>query len=244
VSAPPRRAVPSSARALLAVAALLAISAAGGFFLYRLTAPPASTLQAASSSPVGLALTLTPGEERPGQSLRGPAIPDRVPAIALPGLDGKAHTLDDWHGSPLLINFWATWCEPCRREVPLLRALTHERAAQGLQIVGVAIDSHDAVQQFIARLGIDYPVLLGEKDGFAVITAFGMDTVLPFSVFADRSGRIVTLKVGELHRDEADLILDRLQQLDKGRLTLAAAREQISAGVQRLEIDRARHSAS
>ena len=70
--------------------------------------------------------------------------------------------------------------------------------------------------------------------GFEAVAAFGMDPVLPFSAFADRAGRIVTLKVGELHRDEADFILDRMRELDQGRLSLAAAREQIAAGISRL----------
>jgi hypothetical protein len=66
-----------------------------------------------------------------------------------------------------------------------------------------------------------------------------METVLPFSVFADREGRVVTLKIGELHRDEAELILDRIRDLQAGRLTLAAAQDQISAGVRSLRQARA-----
>jgi len=81
---------------------------------------------------------------------------------------------------------------------------------------------------------MDYPVLVGEQGGFEAVAAFGMDPVLPFSAFADRAGRIVTLKVGELHRDEADFILDRMRELGQGRLSLAAAREQIAAGISRL----------
>jgi peroxiredoxin len=239
VSEPPQRPAPFRAGTLVAVVAVLALSAAGGFFLYRLTAPAPSTLRPLSPDVARGAPTPAPPEE-PSK----PATPERVPAIELPGLDGKVHALADWRGRPLLINFWATWCEPCRREVPLLRALKRQRAAEGLQIVGIAIDSPDAVRPFIGRLGIDYPVLLGEKEGLAAITAFGMDTVLPFSVFADPRGRIVTLKVGELHRDEADLILDRLHQLGAGTLTLAAARQQISEGLHRLELTRAAHNAS
>jgi thiol-disulfide isomerase/thioredoxin len=234
VSEPPQRPAPVRTGALLAVLAMLALCAAGGFVLYRLTAPASSTLRPVSPDVAGRKPMTGPPEEPPR-----PAIPETVPPIELPGLDGKVHALADWRGRPLLINFWATWCEPCRREVPLLRALKRDRAAEGLEIVGVAIDSPDAVRQFIGNLGIDYPVLLGEKDGLAAITAFGMDTVLPFSVFADPSGRIVTVKVGELHRDQADLILDRLRQLDAGTLTLAAAREQISEGMRRLELARA-----
>jgi hypothetical protein len=90
------------------------------------------------------------------------------------------------------------------------------------------------VQKFVRELGIDYPVLVGEKGGLEAVSAFGMDTVLPFSVFADAQGRIVTLKIGELHRDEASFILERLSDLRTGRIGLAAAREQIGAEIRRL----------
>jgi thiol-disulfide isomerase/thioredoxin len=161
-----------------------------------------------------------------------------LPELALPGLDGTQHRLTDWKGRPLLVNFWASWCEPCRREIPLLKSLRRERATDRIEIVGIAIDFHDAAQKYARDSGIDYPVLVGEQGGFEAVAAFGMDPVLPFSVFADRTGRIVTLKVGELHRDEADFILDRMRELDQGRLSLAAAREQIAAGISRLNMRR------
>lgn len=86
---------------------------------------------------------------------------------------------------------------------------------------------------------ISYPILLGEKGGLEAATAFGAEMVLPFTVFADSTGRIVTLKIGELHRDEAAFILARLTDLDAGRLTLPAAREQIGEGIRRLAQARA-----
>jgi hypothetical protein len=89
-----------------------------------------------------------------------------------------------------------------------------------------------------------YPLLVGEKGGLEVVNALGMDTVLPFSVFADRTGRIVTLKIGELHADEARLILDRMGDLDAGRIGLQAAREQIEAGISRLNAARAAMTAA
>ena len=116
----------------------------------------------------------------------------------------------------------------------MLKSLQRARAAERLEVVGIALDSADAVRQYAGSHGIDYPVLVGERGGLEAVTAFGMDTVLPFSVFADRGGRIVTLKVGELHREEADLILDRMHDVDAGRLSLSAAREQIAQGTQRL----------
>ena len=85
---------------------------------------------------------------------------------------------------------------------------------------------------------IAYPLLVGEQGGLEMINALGMDTVLPFSVFADRAGRIVTLKIGELHPEEAEFILARMLDLDQGRMNLAAAREQISAGIAQLNAAR------
>jgi thiol-disulfide isomerase/thioredoxin len=161
-------------------------------------------------------------------------VPEQLPEIRLPGPDGAVHSLADWKGRPLVVNFWATWCEPCRREIPLLKNLRRERAADGLEIVGIAVDYPDAVGKYTKAHGIDYPVLIGEEGGLAAAGAFGMDPVLPFSVFADRTGRVVTLKVGELQRDEAELILDRVHDVDAGRLSISTAREQISEGVPRL----------
>jgi len=156
----------------------------------------------------------------------------------MPDTGGAVHALSEWKGRPLVVNFWATWCDPCRREIPLLKKLRHERSAQSLEVIGIAVDSTDAVVQYTRTIGIDYPVLIGEKDGLAAIEAFGMDTVFPFTVFADRQGRILTLKVGELHRDEAKVILDSLDDVDSGKVDLSAARQRISAQLAQLETRR------
>ena len=139
-----------------------------------------------------------------------------------------------------MINFWATWCEPCRREIPLLKRLRHERAAEGLEIVGIAVDFRDAVQHYAREIGIDYPVLIGEQDGLDAIAAFGMDTVFPFTVFADAQGRIVTLKIGELREDEGHFILDVVRSVDRGQTNLPAAKKQIADGIAALAAERAR----
>jgi thiol-disulfide isomerase/thioredoxin len=214
----------------LVIAVVLLASAATGFLLHRWLAPARATLYAVPATSARPAGSDAPLPSRP--------VPAQLPDISLPGPDGVTRRVADWKGSPLLINFWATWCDPCRREIPLLQALRHEHATDGLQIVGIAVDSREAVQQYTADHVIDYPLLIAEQGGLAAVSAFGMDTVLPFSVFADRQGRILTLKVGELHRDEAELILERLHQVDAGTLTLSAAREQVSAGIQRLNAAR------
>jgi thiol-disulfide isomerase/thioredoxin len=175
-----------------------------------------------------------------GQPAPSRVIPTDVPNVSLADVDGVKHALSEWKGRPLLINFWATWCEPCRREIPLLKTLRRERAADGVEIIGIAVDFRDAVQRYARRMGIDYPVLVGEQDGLDAIARFGMDTVFPFTVFADRQGRIVTLKVGELHADDAHLILDEIKAVDQGRVELAAARKNITEGVAALATRRAK----
>jgi thiol-disulfide isomerase/thioredoxin len=215
-----------SAAGLLAGGAVLLASGLVGFLIHGLRGAPGSSLRVApAAESTASRAPAHPPERR---------IPDDLPDFSLPGLDGTPHRLSDWRGRPLVVNFWATWCEPCRREIPLLESIHREYAKDGIEIVGIAVDYRDPVEKFARRLAIDYPVLLGDKGGLAAVQAFGMDTVLPFSVFADRAGRIVTLKVGELHRDEAELILGRLHALDEGQLTLAATREQIDAGIRHL----------
>lgn len=213
-------------RGALLVGLVLLGSLALGFFAHHLARPQGSTLRpiVAASAPAAAEL-----EEAPSPR----AIPEQLPPIALPGLSGKPRSLEEWRGRPLVVNFWATWCEPCRREIPLLKRLRHEHAADGLEVVGIAIDSGEEVRKYAAARGIDYPLLVGEDGGLAAANALGMDTVLPFSVFADREGRILALKVGELHPEEATLILARLKDEDSGRLSLDAARKAIAAAMQK-----------
>jgi thiol-disulfide isomerase/thioredoxin len=209
--------------------AVVIASLACGYGYYRFSKPDHPTLYALPAA--------TPAATAPAAAPDSPAvarkIPEQLPDLALPGLDGKPHRLTEWSGRPLLVNFWATWCEPCRREIPLLKSLRSEYASKRLEIVGIAIDYRDPVQKYATDNRMSYPVLLGERGGFEAADAFGMDTILPFSVFADAAGQIVTLKIGELHRDEAELILDRIGRVDSGSLSLKAARDEVSAAMAR-----------
>lgn len=209
---------------------LVGLGAIGGVAIHHLVRPPLTIRPAARSAPP------------PSSEARAPArvIPTDLPKFTLDDAHGTAHQLSDWKGHPLLVNFWATWCEPCRREIPLLIRLRHERPSGSLEIVGIAVDFRAAVVKYVKDAGIDYPVLIGEDAGLEAVNAFGMQLVFPFSVFADRQGQVVAVKVGELHRNEADFILDRVDDIDRGTLSLAAAHEQIATRLRDFAVERAK----
>ena len=216
------------AAGVLTLAGILGCGALG-FLVYRLAPAPAPRM---ITPPTALRTDAAPAPP-------GHPIPETLPDISLPDANGTPHRLADWAGRPLAVNFWATWCEPCRREIPLLEDLRRENPRNAFEIVGIAIDHRDMVVKYAQDMKIDYPVLVGERGGLEAAAAFGMEPVLPFTVFADAQGRIVTLKIGELHRDEATFILARLADVTASRLTLSAAREQIDEAMRRLAVSRA-----
>jgi thiol-disulfide isomerase/thioredoxin len=179
-----------------------------------------------------------------GDAPRAHPVPETLPAVTMPDREGVSRQLSEWKGRPLIVNFWATWCGPCREEIPLLKELRNQRARDRLEIVGIAIDRREDVLKYAHAMGIDYPVLIGEKEGYAAAESFGVSLVLPFSVFADSRGRIVTLKIGELHPDEAAYILDRVRDIDMHRLELTDARRQIADKLRDFAIDRGKQSAT
>ena len=169
-------------------------------------------------------------------------IPEEVPTLSLPDGHGTLRALRDGTGQPHLYNFWATWCEPCRREIPLLNTLQHTYRADHLTVVGIAVDFADAVRDFVKTTPLRYASLIGEEAGLEAAQKFGMDVGLPFSVFADEHDRIIALKVGELHREEAEAILAQMRLLKADRITLSTARATIGATLQELAAKRAKQS--
>jgi thiol-disulfide isomerase/thioredoxin len=230
-SIPSRR----GARAGLTIALVIAIAAAAGFFAQRRMAPPEAP--AVTPPPA----TDAPSAAKPAQADARPAskVPEVLPAFTLKDRDGKPRTLADWKGRPLVVNFWATWCAPCRREIPLLNALRVARKAQKLEIVGIAVDFREDVLAYLKERPITYPLLIGEEDGLEALKSVGMTAAFPFTLFADSQQRIVALKVGELHQDELDLILDQVRSVDSGQLDLPTARGKISEGLKDLATKRA-----
>lgn len=162
-------------------------------------------------------------------------IPEKLPEFSLGDRTGKRTPISTWQGKSLIINFWATWCAPCRREIPLLESLSQDWGKRNVQVVGVAVDYRDKVLAYANDLKIPYPILIGEQDALDAATALGVESpVFPFTVFTDRRGQIVTLFVGELHKPQADLILSVVQNLNEDRIPLVTARHTIADGLHAL----------
>ena len=193
------------------------------------TAAHATAVPAGQASPATPADFLASLEEAPPPPAK---IPEHLPSFSLHDRSGISTPIETWAGKSLVLNFWATWCAPCRREIPLLEALQGEFAAQNVTIVGIAVDHREAVAAFAGQLKIGYPLLVGEQDALDVAAAFGVKSpAFPFTVFTDRRGEVVALYMGELHRPQAGLILGVVRSLNQDRLKLPEARRLIAEGL-------------
>jgi thiol-disulfide isomerase/thioredoxin len=135
----------------------------------------------------------------------------------------------------MIVNFWATWCGPCRKEIPLLKEIAKTEAKDGFQVVGIAVDFRDDVLKYADEIKMDYPLLIGEKEGFAAADAFGVHSLgLPFTAFTDNQHRIVLMLMGELTPAKAKIILANVKRVNKGELTPEAGRAAISIEFQKL----------
>lgn len=133
------------------------------------------------------------------------------PAFELPGLDGNLHHIDEWDGQVILLNFWATWCAPCREEMPMLDELHDEYGERGFKVVGVALDTPGDVQAFVERLGIGYPILIDNTSGDDLARRYGNSQgVLPYSVLIDRDGTIREYLYGALEKAPLERRLETL----------------------------------
>jgi thiol-disulfide isomerase/thioredoxin len=155
-----------------------------------------------------------------------------IPDFKLADRNGEMKGLRDFGDKALIVNFWATWCAPCRREIPLLEKLQAEHGDEGFQVVGIAIDFRDKVLAYADEMQISYPLLIGEQEALDAVAAFGVDMVgLPFTVFTDRQGRVVATHMGELHADQAEVFVAVLRRIDADGLTPEDARREIFAGL-------------
>lgn len=178
------------------VIAILIAAAAAGFGVYTwmqpVHRPVSATPVAETSAPPPAPATLSA---------------EQALALSMKDLQGKSHTLNDWRGKVLLVNFWATWCPPCRAEVPLLVKLQAKYAAQGLQVVGIATDEQNQqdVRDFVKKMVVNYPILMGGGHSADIVNALGGNFIgLPVSLVLDRDGKVLRINEGAMDPKEAE----------------------------------------
>jgi thiol-disulfide isomerase/thioredoxin len=198
--------------------AVAAAAMAVGYAVYYFVAAPGTSMET----------TMGPVEPQPIAEQSAEAhsgLPAELPDFTLGDLSGAPRSIRSWPGKSMIVNFWATWCAPCRREIPLLRELQKQHGPEGFQIVGVAVDVREDVVKYAQEIGIDYPVLIGEQDGLDAVNKFGQGSLgFPFTVFTDNQGRIERFHLGEIHKEQADVLLSAVRDVNSGKLTPEAAR--------------------
>ena len=143
-------------------------------------------------------------------------VPAQLWEMSFPDPAGKVHSLKQWRGKTLVLNFWATWCAPCREEIPDLMAIRSEYAAKSVEIAGIAIDNAQAVAPYARQMKITYPVLIGEGEALAMARALGNPSgALPYTVIIAPDGTVLMRHLGRLPKAKLQAILD--QSLGSGK---------------------------
>jgi thiol-disulfide isomerase/thioredoxin len=129
-------------------------------------------------------------------------------AASFADLSGKPRRLLEWAGKVLVCNFWATWCLPCREEIPMLVAARESHAPQGVEVIGIAIDAEAKVREFSAVYAVGYPLLLADAGAIELMRKLGNTAGgLPYTVVLDRRGALAYRKLGPLTRPQLDRVL-------------------------------------
>lgn len=200
----------------------LSAAAVVGYLAYRsLSTPPAPV--AVEPEPIVSVDEIAPDSEESAAASALGALPD----FSLGNLAGEPQSILSWPGKPLLINFWATWCAPCLREIPMLKELQSSR--RDLQVVGIAIDKRDAVVKFAADLQFNYPILIGQSEAWAAAGAMGVNIyALPFTIFAAGDGNLLGVHTGELHAEHLEAFRTVADEFAAQRIDLEEARARIA----------------
>lgn len=145
------------------------------------------------------------------ESRSGQPGPDAVLALTkaeFKDLSGQPGSLERWRGRVMVVNFWASWCPPCREEIPGLVKISGQFAANGLQVVGIAVDSADKAQESAKELGVSYPVLVAGLEVIDLTRRLGNKAGgLPFTVILDRHGNLVRTHLGLISEAELARII-------------------------------------
>jgi thiol-disulfide isomerase/thioredoxin len=162
--------------------------------------------------------------------IEAPSAVATLPEFSLANLAGEQQSIRSWPGKPLLINFWATWCGPCLREIPMLKEL--QAARPDLQVVGIAIDKPELVTKFAGEMQFNYAILIGQNEAWAAAGVLGVNIfALPFTVFTAGDGSVLGVHTGELHPEHLAAFRDTVDALAAGRIDVAEARRRIADAI-------------
>ena len=162
-------------------------------------------------------------------SAASPSLAARLPDFTLSNLAGEPQSIRSWPEQALVVNFWATWCPPCLREIPLLKEFQRTEAGT-IQVVGIAVDQRAPVEAFAADMEFNYPILIGQSAAMEAAASFGVDFVgLPFTVFADAGGDLLGVRTGELRAEHLSEFTHVVAERAAGRMTVDEARRRLAA---------------
>lgn len=137
-----------------------------------------------------------------------PVIGQQRPEFAAEDLNGDFQNIKQWDGKLIFLNFWATWCPPCKHEIPAFMELQQAYGNQGFQIIGLAIDDTDAVKEYVEEIGLNYPTMVVQQAGIELAQRYGNAIgALPYTVIISSNGEISNTITGELSKKRAKEIL-------------------------------------
>lgn len=157
-----------------------------------------------------------PKETKQGITVKNPfarkeVIGTQLKDFSLLDVDGAQRQISEWQGKTLVINFWATWCAPCRAEIPAFVELQQQYQNEGLQFIGIALQEAEDIIDFLKEFNVNYPSLVGSGDVMEVAKNLGNDIgALPYTVFIDRNGVISFTHRGALLKSDAEKIIQTL----------------------------------
>ena len=132
-----------------------------------------------------------------------------ISEFSLENINGEMISIEEFKGKKTLINFWATWCRPCRKEMPMLNGVYLSENPSEFSVVGIAIDKPEKVVQFVAELGIDFPIMIGQSNAYDIMKELGNEALtLPYTILINDTGEVIWSKNTELKHSDMDEVLN------------------------------------